>query len=291
MHLYLTRLWFWLWRLQSLARAKKFFTRYKGPSILSVKFFSYQLWLDTSKGSPRPLLALDGERFMEERRLLLDLLKPGMKVVDVGANIGYCLVLFESAVGPGGKVFCIEPSPENIPELELNIRNNAFENVELHKVALGAKTGTAGLRSGINSGVAEVTETAYTVPILPLDSLIQEKVDFVKIDVEGYEGQVIAGAEGLLRRDRPILFLEVHPFLIQQYGITTRELLKRLESIYGGAPSACYYMKDHAGIAAWMRVLVRYFEQFALGRITDLDSFVARCDRGDVSHTFWAIYQ
>jgi FkbM family methyltransferase len=77
------------------------------------------------------LLYLKGERFLEERCLFRNLVEPGMTVVDVGANIGYYMILFRELVGERGKVVCFEPYRENLKEIRRNRDKNNFGNVSV----------------------------------------------------------------------------------------------------------------------------------------------------------------
>jgi hypothetical protein len=79
--------------------------------------FGATMHLNLARSRAQQLLYLMGRRFIGEFMLLERLVHPGMRVVDVGANIGYYLLLFERLVGAFGKVICIEPSPENVAEL------------------------------------------------------------------------------------------------------------------------------------------------------------------------------
>jgi FkbM family methyltransferase len=76
------------------------------------------------------LLYLEGERSIAERYLIRGLLSPGMRVVDVGVNIGNYLLMFERGMGPSWKIVCITPSPWNLPGLKENIRSNGFGSVD-----------------------------------------------------------------------------------------------------------------------------------------------------------------
>src|SRR3989338_4168931 len=206
-----SRFTFWLFRFKTLARVKRIFSSVESPCFIRRSLFNYELCLDVSRSVTHQLLFLEGERFIHERFLLSKLLKPGMRVVDVGANIGYYLLLFEKYIGSEGEVICIEPSVENLPELKKNIEINRFVNVKLFDVAIGMDDGTTGLRVGINSGVVEKNQGSYQVALRKLDSLVTDKVDFLKIDVEGYEGQALKGAQEIIIRDTPLLLLEMHP--------------------------------------------------------------------------------
>ena len=206
-----SRFTFWLFRFKTLARVKRIFSSVESPCFIRRSLFNYKFCLDVSRSVTHQLLFLEGERFIHERFLLSKLLKPGMRVVDIGANIGYYLLLFEKYIGSEGEVICIEPSVENLSELKKNIEINRFVNVKLFDVAIGMDDGTTGLRVGINSGVVEKNQGSYQVALRKLDSLVTDKVDFLKIDVEGYEGQALKGAQEIIIRDTPLLLLEMHP--------------------------------------------------------------------------------
>lgn len=274
-------------RFGTLRRAREGFAGAPPGSFVRRKLFGQNIDLDISRSTAQQLLFLEGERFVEERFLLRGLLKPGMRVVDVGANIGYYLLLFQQAVGPGGGVVCIEPSAENLPELRRNISINGMHNVELHEVALGEHEGRVGLHSGINSGVTEGTVDApYEVPLRRLDTLVNAPVDFVKIDVEGYEGQVLAGAERILVR-RPVLFLELHPHIVGRFGYTVRRILEGLARHY----SRITLFEKEPDAALSHKIAVRYFGRDPMRRVEDADAYVRRFDAGNIPHTYWAVCQ
>ncbi len=224
----LARFTFWLFRFKTLARAIRIFSSVESPCLIRRSFFNYTLSLDVSRSITHQLLFLEGERFVQERFLLSTILKPGMRVVDVGANVGYYLLLFEKYIKPAGEVVCIEPSQKNLQELKRNIEANKFTNVKLLEAAIGMEDSNIGLREGINSKVIDKDHGDYQVALRKLDSLVSDKVDFLKIDVEGYEGQVLKGAHEIIIRDTPLLFLELHPHLLPGYGFSVEQILNDL---------------------------------------------------------------
>jgi tRNA G37 N-methylase Trm5 len=118
---------------------------------------------DVSRGGPQKLIHLLGERFITEAILIRRLIKPGMRIVDVRANIGYYVLMFAQLAGPNGKIVAVEPSPENLPELELNVVHNNLCNVEIIPKAVGAENKQIGLLSGINSGVTKYDRATFLV--------------------------------------------------------------------------------------------------------------------------------
>jgi FkbM family methyltransferase len=138
-----------------------------------------------------------------------------MVAVDVGANIGYLAMYLRRRIGDSGQLYCFEPEPANFAELEANLRRNHLSNCYPIQMAVGAKEGTVTFSPGLNGYVAPEGVPGIPVPIIPLDQFIEQRrlarVDFVKIDVEGFETDVLNGmAATLARPDKPILYVEVH---------------------------------------------------------------------------------
>ena len=159
-----------------------------------------------------------------ERRFIQRFLKPGMTVLDIGAHHGFYTMLAAKMVGPTGKVLCFEPSPRERERLFAHLRlNRMLDRVSVFPVALGRKTGestlyvVAGRDTGCNSlRPPAVTEPTRAVPVqvTSLDTLLAQqnvaRVDFVKMDVEGAELEVLDGAEYLLGRcPRPVILAEL----------------------------------------------------------------------------------
>ncbi len=282
------RLLSWCNRFGTLRQATRVFQAVPAGSMVSRRLFGGTIALDVSRSLAQQLLLLEGERFVDERFVLRPLLRPGMTVVDVGANIGYYLLLAEQSVGVDGRVVCIEPSIENLPELRRTISDNGFANVVLHEVALGDHEGSVGLHTGINSGVADEAEAApYSVPLRRLDQLVREPVHFLKIDVEGYEGQVLAGAEALLAANQPTLFLELHPQSVSEFGYSIRGILAGLTRHYSRI--TLYEKTPHSEQTLLDKIATRYFGRDPLRAIDNVERFVARCDANAISYTCWAV--
>ena len=157
--------------------------------------------------------------------VLRRLLRDGDTFVDVGANVGLFTMLGSRWVGPTGRVLAFEPSEREFTRLRQHVDHNGLHNVQALRMAVGNQNGTALLRvadaqhSGLNTledhFVYTAVHEAYTetVPIARLDELVAShdvrKVDVMKVDVEGGEHHVIAGARETIARDRPAVILEV----------------------------------------------------------------------------------
>jgi len=176
-------------------------------------------------------------------KLLLDRFPgPGpWNFIDVGANIGYFTALMSKLAGPAGKVLAIEPEPRNLRLLRENMALNHLENVDVHACALGASEGfaTLGLYKPVNRGRhsilnAEAREK-LEVPLRTLDVIVRESAasirswSLVKIDVEGYEAFVVAGARETLPRIETLV-MEFSPGLLRKAGRDPATTVSALQS-------------------------------------------------------------
>ncbi|VTU00933.1 Methyltransferase, FkbM family OS=Oscillatoria acuminata PCC 6304 GN=Oscil6304_3683 PE=4 SV=1: Methyltransf_21 [Gemmataceae bacterium] len=176
-----------------------------------------------------------------ETRLIRRYLQPGMNVVDVGANVGYYSLLAARRVGATGRVLAVEPSAVAADRLAATIKDNAIPNIHVERVGLGQSRGEAILfdpRPDNHSPtmLGDPGGAGRVVPIRTLDEVTAEcgltHIDLLKIDVEGYEPRVFAGAEELFaaRRIRAVL-CEFNEFWLVKGGTTGaavyRDLLDR----------------------------------------------------------------
>jgi FkbM family methyltransferase len=185
------------------------------PLEVHRSLFGYELGLKAHRSTTHMLLYLQGEKFMADLALIAPHLRPGMVAVDVGANIGYLALYLRSRIGPSGQLFCFEPEPDNYVELEANLRRNRLDNCHAIQAAVGAEEGSLTFAPGLNGYVAEEGAPGISVPVLTMDGFVTSRglprVDFVKIDVEGFELDVLAGMKATLSRpDKPILYVEAH---------------------------------------------------------------------------------
>lgn len=144
-----------------------------------------------------------------------------MTFIDVGANKGDFTLFTGHLIGESGKVIAVEPAPENIHWLNKSLAENELENITLVDAALSDENGHATFRLGDRSGWGnllpdrdELEDGTIEVRTVTLDSLVPEleldRVDAVKIDVEGGEVAVVRGAEETIDRFRPMIWLEIH---------------------------------------------------------------------------------
>lgn len=147
-------------------------------------------------------------------------LKPGMRVLDIGANIGYFSLLAAKLVGPAGQVFAVEPNMENCKLLHASKALNQLDHLAILQFAAGRTTGLLTLNTSYSNGTTsalspqvDVVMASRTVPAIQLDHLreFDAGVDFIKIDVEGAEYNALSGAKELLRRFKPVIVSEFSP--------------------------------------------------------------------------------
>ena len=143
------------------------------------------------------------------------LVRPGDTVLDIGANIGMVTVLLADLVGAQGRVESFEPNPRMCGLIRAAVTHNGFAQVRLHQVALGPVSDTMALRiPHINAGSASLVRSfndaecdTVSVPVRPLSELLpvgsMKVIRLLKIDVEGFEAQVFAGARPLFETTPP----------------------------------------------------------------------------------------
>ena len=170
------------------------------------------LWRDIYVGRS---LDLYGEFSHLETTLFSQFAQPGMVVIEVGANVGAHTVSLARMVGPQGMVVALEPQRVIFQLLCANVALNGLFNVRTHQAAAGRKAGTLMVppldyAAENNFGGISLSSEAggESVPVITLDSLALPVVHIVKIDVEGMEADVLAGARQLIARHRPVLYLE-----------------------------------------------------------------------------------
>lgn len=153
-------------------------------------------------------LLVDGVYEPATASVLARLLRPGMRFVDVGANIGAHALPAARLVGPEGDVLALEPAPQVFPYLEANVAANGLRNVTALPLAAGEVAGPVPFypapadHFGMGSRAPQFHAEPVTVASETLDRVLARHpgpaVGLVKVDVEGFEAAVFAGAAGLL---------------------------------------------------------------------------------------------
>lgn len=171
----------------------------------------------------------------EVTQAVREFVRPGMTVALVGADVGY-YVLLAASLNLTGTIFAVEPFPEHFRTLEQNVRENGLTAVRLLNIAAGSSDGTARLvnpgtesrldRSGGVDGIEVVVRRLDDVLAAELHS--GQSLDFVQINVEGAELDVLKGMETVIARDRPTLLIELHGPYLPRFGTSKPEVLQWL---------------------------------------------------------------
>jgi FkbM family methyltransferase len=149
-------------------------------------------------------------------------------ILDVGANIGLSALAFAGLV-PAGRILAVEPSPQSVAALRETLRRNGLEGrVTVAPVALADAPGELAFHEAAHSAGAHLMDPnmlsgiggrQVRVPVTTLDALLAEyaipALHFVKIDVEGFESEVMAGATESFARHRPVVFAEYNAWVLQ----------------------------------------------------------------------------
>lgn len=210
----------------------------KTPRLIRLPFGA--LWVLRNDDVGEPLLA--GEFEAAEMAFVERFLQPGMTVLDVGAHHGLYSLLASAKVGADGRVFAFEPSPRERRALRLNLLLNFAGNVSVQGLALGSENGeqnlfvVQGSQRGCNSLRPPEVFSATTplrVRVVPLDEwLVKRKIDrvnFIKLDVEGAELDALKGGARLFEsRPRPTVLAEVQDIRTRPWGYPAKEIIHYL---------------------------------------------------------------
>jgi len=181
-----------------------------------------------------------------EKQTFLKTIRPGWTVVEIGANLGYFTNLFQRLVGTNGQLHAFEPVPSTFQQLQSSLPKGS-KHCTLYNLGTAKEAGEVTFHIPLNDhGQAtmsphdcnswksrEIKETPCSVIKLdeftPISSL--NKIDFIKIDVEGAELPSLQGAEHILRKHKPLLFVEVCKAWMKSFHYTPKDMDTFLTSL------------------------------------------------------------
>lgn len=151
----------------------------------------------------------------EKQRTLRRLVRPGMQVLDLGANVGFYTLAFSRLVGPTGQVWAFEPASENLRYLRSHVELNALANVTVVAAAVGSVTGFSMFDPGPASSMGKLHRRgSVRVRVVTLDQLIAAREiatpDVIKVDIEGGEAEMLRGAKRLLESGHTTWLIALH---------------------------------------------------------------------------------
>ena len=161
----------------------------------------------------------------EKTNCIVATVRAGMRVLDVGAHMGYFSMIMSNLAGREGKVHAYEPRPSNLKFLRQHLSINDISNVTVYPKCLGNTEGPAMFETRTGSGTGHVSGLGNVrVEMTTIDRL-NSSFDYIKIDVEGHEVEVIEGGYQTIRKNLPVILLAVHSISLEK---KCRELLDPL---------------------------------------------------------------
>ena len=164
----------------------------------------------------------------------------GNIAVDVGANIGWHTLQYAKLVGSKGKVFAFEPVSENFELLKRNVSENNYKNISCIQKAVSNQVKKATMeissRIGDHRIIQNKTSEKPTIQVdcTTLDNFFKEKnkVDFLKIDAEGFDFFVLEGAKQIIEKNQNIIiFIEFNPYLLNLNNVEPKKLVDLLVNL------------------------------------------------------------
>jgi FkbM family methyltransferase len=211
------------------------------PAIINLSEWDVRMFLQPEWRGMAKLVFAFRERYEPELSCLKMILSPGNTFVDVGANIGIYTLAASKIVGETGRVLAFEPSVQSSPLLAKNIALNGLTNVHTFPVALSQKKGRAWLHRGPNptlnsfgkdpswKGDGEEVVTEILDQVLRKAHI--DRVDVIKMDVQGAEELVLRGASNTVTSAHPVVIFEVWPEGAMLLGLSPYGPWELLESI------------------------------------------------------------
>ena len=177
---------------------------------IKTRIYNFEMYLLSHDIGISQALVLYGEREQQLKYILDNEIKAGYRIIDLGANLGYYPLIEYQNLGGEGKIFALEPSPENIKTLKKNIElNKADDLITVYPYAGGEKSGKEKFYLSTHSNVNTMLPEEFTtgkpskgvkgdfieVKVIELSSFIEENgnVDLIRMDIEGYEVEVLKG--------------------------------------------------------------------------------------------------
>jgi FkbM family methyltransferase len=211
------------------------------PLLLRLPFGVW--WLP--KGSALDRQLLSGGFESSEAKFVGRFLRSGMTVLDIGAHHGFYTLLSSKLVGPKGRVFAFEPSARERKRLARHVALNRCSNVQIEPIAIGSCRSQADLFlvdgaedycNSLRPPIVEAKTHKIRVDVTSLDEFRScagiKTIDFVKIDVEGAELEVLKGARSVLTATpRPVMLVEVYDIRTGPWGYRAREIVSFLNQL------------------------------------------------------------
>lgn len=172
------------------------------------------------------------------------MIKSNEIVFDIGANIGATTLVFSKIIQQSGKVFSFEPHPGSFEKLKYHVEKNELSNVEIYQVGIGAEKSTQEIftvnerNSGMNRILLNNKNdylNGLKIDLITIDEFVMsneiKEIGAIKIDVEGFEFEVLKGAKNTLKQFSPKLFIEIDSNNLKMNNCTPRIIFEFLENL------------------------------------------------------------
>ena len=195
---------------------------------------------DLTAGDGQSLDVPAGRASTPLEEFVLDTVPDDGVYVDVGANNGFFYSLQVARRHPGARVFAFEPDPQILPHLRRNVRRNGLENqIEIIAQAVSDAVGQLRLTAGLGaSGYLlghDDPDPGVAVAVTTLDAFAQQRrldrIDLIKIDIEGHEERMLQGSRSVLREFEPILVLELLDQHLRRSGSSRARVERLLDEV------------------------------------------------------------
>jgi FkbM family methyltransferase len=176
----------------------------------------------------------DGCFEIDTTKAIQKIVKPGMMIFDVGANIGCHLLPMAKIIGTGGRIVAFEPMEWPLKKLKRNIELNNFNNILVENIGLSEfeEDKVINFRSSwtIDETVIPESLKSKDVHFTTIDHYLEAKkmsrLDVIKLDVDGYEFKILKGAKKCLSEQRPIFFMELGDYTLKSTGDNISDLIE-----------------------------------------------------------------
>lgn len=170
-------------------------------------------------------LTLCGEYEPHTTKLVKEIVKPGDKVIDAGASIGYFTNQLARQAGEKGYVYAFEPTPNMFALLSKNVEANKFTNVKLHNLALWSSEKTINVNGNALG--------RNNVKGIKLDDILKGPIDFIKMDIDGSEPEALKGMTRIIENSPNLkMVIEYYPAYIEKLGNKPQEMLDILNKYF-----------------------------------------------------------
>jgi len=183
----------------------------------------FRFWFQTEDREMGVLMGM-GNYEPEVRALMKTIIRPGMRCIDAGASTGYYTCLMGMLVGSAGKIYAFEPMPGNFRMLEKNVEeNNLQQVVDAHQLACSSSSAAIEATALANMYIPKAHHVGEKVSMdaAVVDDVISGVVDVIKIDIEGYEMEALAGMSRIIREHRPLIFSEINEYWLRTCAQTS----------------------------------------------------------------------